>query len=224
MQVSWSSVSFGEFLNVATAWTLLAFWLDFLQIHIQNLHSWHLQLQVPIFLWPLHLIVLWNIAWFVFSLQKPLWDRISNALPNSIKTEEEEYPMSTTILALIHHEIISEKFVVFNLELFRSTASMTMNFKKKTFRDKNVDPFNLVCPQLEPAFTRSFCQTAHILPGPTVGSWQWQIFGNARAQFIRLIKSATLRRGKPVLHNFQLSGCWSTVQPSQVFVKQVIPE
>ena len=38
--------------------------------------------------------------------------------------------MSTTILALIHHEIISEKFVVFNLELFRSTASMTMNFKK----------------------------------------------------------------------------------------------
>ena len=39
--------------------------------------------------------------------------------------------MSTTILALIHHEIISEKFVVFNLELFRSTASMTMNFKKK---------------------------------------------------------------------------------------------
>ena len=39
--------------------------------------------------------------------------------------------MSTTILALIHHEIISEKFVVFNLELFRSTASMTMNLKKK---------------------------------------------------------------------------------------------
>ena len=112
----------------------------------------------------------WNIAWFVFSFQKPLWDRISNALPNSIKTEEEEYPMSTTILALIHHEIISEKFVVFNLELFRSTASMTMNLKKQTFRDKNVDPFNLVFPQLEPAFTRSFCQTAHILPGPTVGS------------------------------------------------------
>jgi hypothetical protein len=35
-----------------------------------------------------------------------------------------------------------------------------MNFKEKTFRDKNIDPFNLVCPHLEPAFTRSFCQKA----------------------------------------------------------------